>query len=155
MKVANIKFVALTSALSLAGLVLSSFPAEADVYPVSGVWSAPNPEFPIAADEACFIIKTFGVEVLARKSIAELMIFTNDKRYDVKGNVQMDSTLQSAKAAEGGYWITELPNARGRLWFRRKITFFLAVVDPVTIEIRDISRRTRFVKCGPRGKLRT
>jgi hypothetical protein len=70
--------------------------------------------------------------------------------------VQMDSTLQSVKkAAEGGYWITELPNARGRLWFRRKNTFFLVVVDPVTIEIRDISRRTRFVKCEPRGKLRT
>jgi hypothetical protein len=155
MKVADIKFAALTSALSLACLVLSSFPAEADVYPVSGVWAAPNPEFPIAVDEACLVIKTFGVEVLARKSIAEMMIFTNDKRYDVKGNVQTDSTLQSARAAEGGYWITELPNARGRLWFRRKITFFLAIVDPVTIEIRDLSRRTRFVKCGPRGKLRT
>ena len=113
MKVADIKFAALTSALSLACLVLSSFPAEADVYPVSGVWAAPNPGFPIAADEACLIIKTFGVEVLARKSIAEMMIFTNDKRYDVKSNVQMDNTLQSARAAEGGYWITELPNARG------------------------------------------
>ena len=100
-------------------------------------------------------MKTFGVEALARKSIAELMIFTSDKRYDVKGNVQIDNTLQSAKATAGGYWITELPDARGRLWFRRKITFFLAIVDPVTIEIRDISRRTRFVKCGPRGKLRT
>lgn len=155
MKVADIKFAALTSALSLACLVLSSFPAEADVYPVSGVWAAPNPEFPIAADEACLIIKTFGVEVLARKSIAEMMIFTNDKRYDVKSNVQMDNTLQSARAAEGGYWITELPNARERFWFRRKITFFLAIVDPVTIEIRDLSRRTRFVKCGPRGKLHT
>jgi hypothetical protein len=97
MKVADIKFAALTSALSLACLVLSSFSAEADVYPVSGVWAAPNPEFPIAADEACLIIKTFGVEVLARKSIAEMMIFTNDKRYDVKSNVQMDNTLQSAR----------------------------------------------------------
>ena len=155
MKVADIKFAALTSALGLACLVLSSFPAEADVYPVSGVWAAPNPEFPIAVDEACLIIKTFGVEVLARNSIAEMMIFTNDKRYDVKGNVQRDSTLQSVRAVESGYWITELPNARGRLWFRRKITFFLAIVDPATIEIRDISRRTRFVKCGPRGKLRT
>ena len=84
-----------------------------------------------------------------------MIIFTNDKRYDVKSNVQMDNTLQSARAAEGGYWITELPNARERFWFRRKITFFLAIVDPVTIEIRDLSRRTRFVKCGPRGKLHT
>ena len=155
MKVADIKFAALTSALGLACLVLSSFPAEADVYPVSGVWAAPNPEFPIAVDEACLIIKTFGVEVLARNSIAEMMIFMNDKRYDVKGNVQRDSTLQSVRAVESGYWITELPDGRRRLWFSRKITFFLAIVDPATIEIRDLSRRTRFVKCGPRGKLRT
>ena len=155
MKIIDIKFAALTLALSLACFVSSSLPAEAEMYPVRGVWAAPNAEFPIAVDEACLLIKTFGVEALASKSLAEMMIFTNDKRYDVKGNLQTESTLQSSRAAEGGYWITELRTGRGRLWHRRKSTFFLAIVDPVTIEIRDPSRRTRLVKCGPRGESHT
>jgi hypothetical protein len=134
--------------------LLFSIPAAADIYPVNGVWAAPNPEFPIAADEACFTIKTVGVEAVARKSIAQIMIFTRDKRYNVIGNSQTDHTLQSTKAADGGYWITDFPNERRRLWFRKKFTYFLAIVDPVTTEIRDNSRRTRFVRCGPRGKLR-
>jgi hypothetical protein len=44
------------------------------------------------------------------------------------------------------------PSSAGGL--QRKVIYFLAIVDPVTLEIRDNSRRTRFVKCGPRGKLR-
>jgi hypothetical protein len=53
---------------ALLGASISLFvnvPAVADVYPVSGVWAAPNAEFPIAADEACFTIKTLGVEAVA------------------------------------------------------------------------------------------
>jgi hypothetical protein len=154
MKVANIKLAGLTSALVLACLLLGSSPAKADTYPVNGVWAAPNPEFPIATDEICFTIKMFGVESVARKSIAEMIIFMNDKRYDVKGDTQTGSSLGSARAADGGFWITEFPNVRRRFGFRQKVTYFLAIVDPVTIEIRDNSRSTRFVKCVPHGKPR-
>jgi hypothetical protein len=141
----------LTSFAALLGcLVLATFPAAADVYPVSGVWVAPNPAFPVAADEACFIIKTFGVEAVSRKSIFEVIIFTTNKRYALKGDVQTESSIGSVKATDGGFWITELSN---RKWFgfRRKSTYFLATIDPSTIEIRDNSRRTRFVRCGPRS----
>jgi hypothetical protein len=148
MTVANIKFAGVTSALSLACLILCSFPAEAEFYPINGVWAAANPEFPVAIDETCFTIKTFGVEAVARKSIAEIIIFTNDKRYDAKGDTQTGSSVQSVKAADGGYWITELTNVRRRFGFRQKLTYFLAIIDPVTIDIRDNSRSTRFVKCG-------
>jgi hypothetical protein len=142
---------------ALLGASISLFvnvPAVADVYPVSGVWAAPNAEFPIAADEACFTIKTLGVEAVARKSIPELIIFTNDKRYDLKGDVRIGSTLQSVKAADGGFWVTEISDVKRRFWFRQKISYFLAIVDPLTIEIRDNSHRTRFVKCVPHGKSR-
>ena len=140
--------------VSLAWLFLGSLPAVADVYPVNGVWAAPHPEFPISADEACFTVKVVGVEAVARKSIAQIIIFSGEKRYTVKANIQSSHTLQSAKLTDGGYWITELPTERRRFWFRQKLIYFLAMVDPVTLEIRDNSRRTRFVKCGPRGKLR-
>jgi hypothetical protein len=141
----------LTSFTAILGcLVLSTFPAAADVYPVSGVWVAPTPAFPVAAEEACFIIRTFGVEAVSRKSIFEMIIFTTNKRYDVKGDVQTESSIGSVKAIDGGFWITELSN---RKWsgFRRKLAYFLAIIDPSTIEIRDNSRRTRFVRCGPKS----
>jgi hypothetical protein len=136
-------------------LLLTSLPATADVYPVNGVWAAPNANFPVAADESCFAIKLFGVEAIWRKSVSEMMIFTNDKRYDVKGDVQIESTVHTVKAADGGFWITEVPNVRNSFWFRQKATYFLAIINPGTIEIRDSSRLTRFVKCGLRNRSRT
>jgi hypothetical protein len=37
----------------LIGLFLVSVPAAAEVYPVSGVWTAIDTDFPAAANEAC------------------------------------------------------------------------------------------------------
>jgi len=136
----------------LVGLLLSS-PAVADSYPIKGVWVAPNPDFPIRPDEACFTVRLSGIEAVTRKFIAELHIFNENKRYEVRQNRQSVSTLFSMKPAEDGYWVTELPDLRGRFWFKQKITYLLTIVDPATIEIRNNSRRTRFVKCGPRGKM--
>ena len=138
--------------MGLVGLLLSS-PAVADIYPIKGVWVAPNPDFPIGPDEACFTVRLSGIEAVARKIIAELLIFNENKRYEVKQNIQAGSTLVSAKPAEGGYWVTEFSDVRRRFWFRQKITYLLTIIDPTTIEIRNNSHRTRFVKCGPRGKL--
>jgi hypothetical protein len=136
----------------LVGLVLSS-PAVADIYPIKGVWVAPNSDFPVRQDEACFTVRLSGIQAVTRKFIAQLLIFNENKRYEVRQNIQTVSTLLSMKPAENGYWVTELPDVRGRFWFRQKLTYLLTIIDPTTIEIRNNSHRTRFVKCGPRDKL--
>ena len=141
-----------TQLIGLVGLFLSS-PAVADIYPVRGVWIAQNRDFPIGPNEACFTVRLSGIEAVARKLISELLIFNENKRYRIKQNLQTVSTLVSTKPAEGGYWVTELPDVRRRFWFRQRITYFLAIIDPSTIEIRNNSRRAKFVKCSPRGKL--
>ena len=128
----------------LIGLILFSFPAAAEVYPVSGVWTAIDTDFP-----ACLAVKTFGVEAVAKKSVSEMIIFAKDKRYDVKGDVQTETTIKSIRVAEGGFWITESFSKRGR-WhgFKRKTTYFLTVINPQTIEIWDGMVRDRYAKCG-------
>jgi hypothetical protein len=136
----------------LMGLLLSS-PAIADIYPISGVWVAPNSDFPIGPNAVCLTVRLSGIEAVARKLVSELLIFNENKRYGVKQNLQTVSTLISTKPAEGGYWITEIPDVRRRFWFKQKITYLLTIIDPTTIEIRNNSHRARFVKCGPRGKL--
>jgi hypothetical protein len=134
----------------LIGLFLVSVPAAAEVYPVSGVWTAIDTEFPAAAIEPCVAVKTFGVEAVSKKSISEMNIFAKDKHYNVKGDVQTKTTIKSIKAAEGGFWITESFSKRGRwLGFKRKTSYFLTVIDPQTIEIWDGRVRHRYAKCGP------
>ena len=133
----------------LIGLILVSAPAAAEVYPVSGVWTAIDTDFPAAASETCLAVKTFGVEAVSKKSISEMIIFAKDKRYDVKGDVQTETTIKSIRVAEGGFWITESFSKRGRLGFKRKTTYFLTVINPQTIEIWDGMVRHRYAKCGP------
>jgi hypothetical protein len=132
----------------LIGLFLYPIPAAAEVYPVSGVFVAIDAGFPAAANETCLAVKTFGVEAVSKKSIAEMIIFAKDKRYDVKGDVETETTIKSIKAADGGFRITEVFK-RGRWFgFKRKTTYFLDVIDPQTIEIRDTTGMTRYTKCG-------
>ena len=139
----------------LIGLILFSFPAAAEVYPVSGVWTAIDADFPAAANETCLAVKTFGVEAVSKKSISEMIIFAKDKRYDVKGDVQTETTIKSIKVADGGFRITESFSKRGSwLGFKRKTTYFLNVIDPQTIEIRDATGMARYAKCGPPQKPR-
>jgi hypothetical protein len=129
--------------------LIFSFPAAAEEYPVNGVWAAVDTDYPAAANETCIAIKTFGVESVSRKSVSEMIIFAKDKRYDVKGDVQTEATIKSVKPADGGFWITETLKKRSRwLGFKRKAVYFLALIDPLAIEIRDRSGITRFVKCG-------
>jgi hypothetical protein len=131
----------------LIGLILFSFPAAAEVYPVSGVWTAIDTDFPAAGNETCLAVKTFGVNA---KSIAEMIIFAKDKRYDVKGDVQTEATIKSIKVTDGGFRITEtLTNGAGWLGFKRKTTYFLTVIDLQTIEIWDGMALNRYAKCGP------
>ena len=136
----------------LVGLLLSSA-AAADIYPIKGVWVAPNPDFPSTPDEACFTVRLSGIEAVTRKVIAELLIFNQKKRYEVRQNTQTVSTLFSMKPAADGFWVTELSDVRNRFWLRQKINYLLTIIDPTTIEIRNNSHRTKFVKWGPRDKL--
>jgi hypothetical protein len=130
------------------GLSLLSFPAAAQVYPVSGVRAAIDSQFPTAAGETC-IVKTFGVEAVSKKSVSEMIIFAKDKRYDVKGDVQIETAIKSIKVADGGFRITESFSMRGSwLGFRKKATYLLKVVNPLTIEIWDAAGMTRDAKCG-------
>src|SRR6202790_3513906 len=91
----------------LIGLILFAFPAAAEVYPVSGVWTAIDTEFPAAADETCLAVKTFGVEAVSKKSISEMIIFAGQKRFDVKGDVHTEAIIKAMKVADGGFRITE------------------------------------------------
>jgi hypothetical protein len=145
-----------TSSLGLLiGLFLISFAAAAaaKVYPVSGVWTAIDTDFPAAANETCLAVKTFGVEAVSKKSVSEMIIFAKDKRYDVRGDVQTETTIKFIKMADGGFWITESFSKRGRWFgFKRTTTYFLSVIDPQTIQIRDARGMTRYAKCGPHDR---
>jgi hypothetical protein len=134
----------------LIGLILISFPAVAEVYPVRGVWTAVDTEFPAAANETCIAVRNFGVEAVSKKSISEMIIFAGQKRFDVKGDVQTEATIKSITVADGGFRITETPtNGARRLGFKRTTTYFLTVIDLQTIEIWDGLVLNRYAKCGP------
>ncbi len=141
--------------MGLVGLLLSS-PAVADIYPIKGVWVAPNPNFPIRPDEACFTVRWSGIEAVTRKFIAELHIFNENKRYEVRRNTQAVSTLFSMKPAENGYWVTELPDVRRRFWFRQKITYLLTIIDPTAafLNLCESDCHNRIRGCGYDGSIR-
>jgi hypothetical protein len=64
------------------------------------------------------------------------MIFSEDKRFEVRGDFETETTIRSVKSAtDGGYQITE---STGKRWlpFSKRL-FTLKVVDPTMIEIRD------------------
>jgi hypothetical protein len=132
------------------GALLLSFSASADEYPINGVWVTLGREFPAAEYEICFAVKTFGVEAVVHKSVSEIMIFSKDRRYDLKGATQIQATIKSVKPAGQGYRITETLNKRHRwLGFTRIITYFLTVIDSRKIEIRNNLSVIRYAKCGP------
>src|SRR5690349_13436451 len=78
-------------------IALISVPAAAQVYPVNGVFSAIDAKYPSDRAEACMALKTFGVDAVTQEAVGELIIFTKDKRYDVKGDVQIEERLRSIK----------------------------------------------------------
>jgi hypothetical protein len=133
--------------------ILFSFPAAAQVYPISGVWVAIDPRYPKATSEVCLAVKTFGIEAVSNDFIAELIIFDKDRKVDVRGVLQLETTIKSIKAADGGFRITET-FGKGARWFgfKRKASYFLTVIDSQTIEIRDATTLTRYTKCGPHGR---
>ena len=143
--------------VSFCGVLLCSlslsFPTAAaeQGYPIKGVWVAIDERFPAAAGEVCLAVKTFGVEAASRKAVTELMIFSENERYSVRGSTFTRSTAETVKPTDHGFRITEILNKPHRwLRFRRTVKYFVAILDPRTIEIRDAKTTTRYMKCGPR-----
>jgi hypothetical protein len=132
-------------------IVLFSSAASAQTYPVSGVWVATDDRFPGSTSGACLILKKFGVDAVLAQPFPRLMIFSKDKRFEVRGDYLAEGTIRSVKSAkDGGFQITESFANRRRLFSKRQ-GFELKVVDPSTIEITEGKASTRFFKCSSGG----
>jgi hypothetical protein len=141
---------AMASLVTIAALVFVPSAAAAQVYPVNGVFSAIDAEYP-DRNGACMALKAFGIEAVSKQAVPELIIFSNDKRHAVKGETQTERKIKSVKKANGDFRITELVSRSPRLLgWRKKITYFLRILDPLTIEIWDGKNLTQYAKCGPR-----
>ena len=101
----------------------------------------------------CIAVKAFGTEAVANNLITEIIIFDQSKRFDVKRDATGETIIKSIKAVDGGFRITET-FSKGTNWlgFKRQISYFLTVIDPQTIEIRDARTFTRYTKCGPQRR---
>jgi hypothetical protein len=84
--------------------VLFSLPAAAQSYPISGVWAAIDPQFPKARSEMCIAVKTFGTAAVTNKLIAEIIIFDQNKRFDVKGDATRETIIKSNQS--GRWWVS-------------------------------------------------
>jgi hypothetical protein len=123
--------------------------ASAETYPVSGVWVANNDHFPGSTDGACFILKKIGIDAVSSQPFPSLMIFSDNKRFDVRGDYRVERTVRSVETAtDGRFRITELPGKRRWLPLFKKPFFTLKIVDAVTIEVAEGSLSTRFSKCS-------
>ena len=128
---------------------LFSCAASAETYPVSGVWIARDDRFPGSANGACFILKKIGIDAVSSQPFPRLMIFSDNKRFEVRGDYRAERTVQSVQSAtDGRFRITESPGKRWSLLFKRPF-FTLKIVDATTIEVAEGNISTRFFQCSP------
>jgi hypothetical protein len=133
-----------------ASLAMSLFScaAWAQPYPVSGVWVARDDRFPGSTAGACLILKKFGVDGALAQPFPNLMIFSKDKRFEVRGDHLSERHIRSVKSAtDGNFQITESLGKRSLL-FSKKQSFTLKVVDLTTIEITEGKVNTQLFKCS-------
>ena len=128
---------------------LFSCAASAEIYPVSGVWVARDDSFPGSTNGACFILKKIGIDAVSSQPFPRLMIFSDNKRFEVRGDYRAERTVQSVQSAtDGRFRITELFGKRWSLLFKRPF-FTLKIVDASTIEVAEGKISTRFFQCSP------
>jgi hypothetical protein len=128
---------------------LFSCAASAQTYPVSGVWVARDDSFPGSTNGACFILKKIGIDAVSSQPFPSLMIFSDNKRFEVRGDFRAEKTVRSVQSAtDGRFRITESPRKRWSLLFKRPF-FALKIVDATTIEVAEGSISTRFFQCSP------
>jgi len=132
---------------------LFSFAVSAQTYPVSGVWIARDDRFPGSTDGACFILKKVGIDAASSQPFPRLMIFSDNKRFVVRGDYRVERTVRSVQTTtDGRFRITEWPGKRWLTLFKRPF-FTLKIVDAVTIEVSERNISTRFSKCSPSPSL--
>lgn len=128
---------------------LFSCAASAETYPVNGVWVANNDHFPGSTAGACFILKKIGIDAVSSQPFPSLMIFSDNKRFDVRGDYRVEKTVRSVETTtDGRFRITESPGKRRWLPLFKKPFFTLKIVDAMTIEVAEGSLSTRFSKCS-------
>ena len=128
---------------------LFSCATSAETYPVSGVWLARSDSFPGSTNGACFILKKIGIDAVSSQPFPRLMIFSDNKRFEVRGDYRAERTVQSVQSATGGrFRIRESLGKRWSLLFKRPF-FTLKIVDPTTIEVAEGNISTRFFQCAP------
>jgi hypothetical protein len=132
---------------------LLSFAASAETYPVSGVWVAKDDRFPGSTNGACFILKKIGIDAVSSQPFPSLMIFSDNKRFEVRGDYRAERTVRSVQSAtDGRFRITESLGKRWSLLFKRPF-FTLKIVDATTIEVVEGNISTRFFQCPPNSPL--
>src|SRR5207237_10206088 len=81
---------------------LFSCAASAEIYPVSGVWIARDDRFPGSTALACLLLKEFGVDAVFTQPFPRVMIFSGDKRFDLRGDfLDERANISVNGAAEG------------------------------------------------------
>jgi hypothetical protein len=133
-----------------AGVTLSflSCAAWAQTYPVSGVWVARDDHFPGSPAGACSILKKLGIDAALEQPFPNLMIFSKNQRFEIRGDHLAEQSIRSVKSAkDGGFQITESLGKRSLL-FTKKRSFTLNVIDPTTIQITEGTVSSRFFKCS-------
>jgi hypothetical protein len=132
---------------------LFSFAASAQTYPVSGVWVANDDRFPNSTDGACFTLKKVGIDAVSSQPFPNLMIFSVNKRVEVRGDCRSEKTVRSVQTAtDGRFRITESLGKRWPPLFKRPF-FMLKIVDATTIEVTEGNISTRFSKCFSKSPL--
>jgi hypothetical protein len=126
---------------------LFSCAVSAQTYPVSGVWVARDDSFPGSTNGACFILKKIGIDAVSSQPFPSLMIFSDNKRFEVRGDYRAAKTVRSVQSGtDGRFRITESPGKRWSLLFKRPY-LTLKIVDATTIEVAEGNISTRFFQC--------
>jgi hypothetical protein len=126
---------------------LFSCAASAQTYPVSGVWVASDVRFPGSTKGACFILRKIGIDAVSSQPFPSLMIYSDNKRFEVRGNFRAERTVRSLQTAtDGRFRITESPGNRRWLHFLKRPLFTLKIVDATIIEVTEGNIITRFYK---------
>jgi hypothetical protein len=71
--------------------------ASARNYPVSGVWVAAADRFPGSTAAACFMLKKVGINAVATQRFPRLMIFSEDRRFEVRRDYRIEKTPDLSK----------------------------------------------------------
>jgi hypothetical protein len=129
------------------GLSLFSCAASAQTYPISGVWIAEDNYLPGSTSGACSLLKKFGVDAPLTQSFPEVMIFSGEKRFEMRGDFYSEATLRSVKAKPGGvFQIIERREKPGLFHGKARLT--ITVVDAITIDLTERNASTRLYKCS-------